>query len=96
MISPWWSIVLTLGDIAGHWIVGDMRRWGWLWNSAVEILWVVYSFATGQPGFIGMSVLHLVVFGRNYRRWGQPGHAHVHTHPHRTHDSTSTETGTGT
>ena len=88
MISPWWSIVLTLGDIAGHWIVGNKQRWGWLWNIAVEALWVVYSFATGQPGFIVMSVLHFVVFGRNWLKWGEPGHRHVHTHPHEEHFET--------
>lgn len=89
MISEWWSIGLTLGDITGHWWTGSRHRWAWIWNIGVELGWIAYAHFSGQAGFYLMSILHMIVFVRNWIKWGT-NHGHAHEHPHMKHEQKGT------
>lgn len=68
MISQWWSWALALIGCTGFWLVGSGKRWGWMVNIGVQVLWIIYAIVTQQWGFIVASIVYGVVFIRNLRR----------------------------
>lgn len=64
----WGSIVLEVVGMIGLWFAGSRPRWGWAIGVAVQPLWVAYSLATKQYGFILGSFAYGAVSARNWRR----------------------------
>lgn len=69
MIDWWWSWLLAAIGIAGIWLQGDKRLIGWLIGIGVQVLWITYALATGQHGFVVMSLAYGGVYLRNLIKW---------------------------
>lgn len=70
-MNPLWSWLLALNGLCGLWMVGVIRREGWLVLILNEILWIAYALKTGQYGFIVMALSYGTIYVRSYRKWGQ-------------------------
>lgn len=64
-----WSWVLACAGIAGIYFIGHKRWQAFLWMIGVECLWLWYSLATNQYGFILGSIAYSTVYARNAYRW---------------------------
>lgn len=69
MSEQWWSWALTLIGVTGFWLAGRKVWWCWYVNIANQILWLAYSLATRQWGFLLGVVVYTAVFVPNAIRW---------------------------
>lgn len=69
MVSQWWSWILTAIGISGLWAVGSKKAWGWFVGISAQVLWVAYSLATEQYGFLVSALAYGTVYVRNYLSW---------------------------
>jgi hypothetical protein len=63
------SWVLATVGVTGMVIAGRKIWWGWLFNLANEILWVIFAVITKQYGFILMAIGYSAVYANNARNW---------------------------
>lgn len=71
MISPWWSVILTVVGATGIYLTTRKLWVGFAVGLAVQILWVIYALSTNQWGFIGSALLYGTVHTIGLRRWLQ-------------------------
>lgn len=64
-----WSIALAALGIAGLWLAGSGRWFGWALGLVAQVAWILFALVTGQLGFILSALAYGFVYGRNLLRW---------------------------
>lgn len=67
-----WNYILGGIDLVGLVAlraVGKKKAIGWLWAMFTQIVWVIYSIATFQWGFLVPAVIKLAIYTWNYVSW---------------------------
>lgn len=64
-----WSWVAAAASVSGLWLSGYNPRWGWIYGICCQGVWTAYGWFTNQPGMIALSVVFVVIYTRNLRRW---------------------------
>jgi hypothetical protein len=64
-----WSWIAAAASCAGLWLSGYNPRWGWVYGICCQGVWTAYGWFTHQPGMIALSVVFVVIYTRNLRRW---------------------------
>lgn len=64
-----WSILLSVGGVAGIWLAGRKSYWGWALGLAMQILWFTYAIVTTQYGFILSALAYRCIYAINLRKW---------------------------
>ncbi|MGW9067862.1 hypothetical protein ACWGQT_00220 [Streptomyces yangpuensis] len=70
----WWNYLLAAIDIVGLVAliaVGRKRAVGWLWAMITQAVWIVYSTATLQWGFLAVAVVKLAIYSWNWATWSR-------------------------
>lgn len=69
MVSQWWSVALTVIGVGG--LVLTMRKHlaGPFIGAGVQVLWIAYALASGQPAFIASAVAYGAVNVYGIQRW---------------------------
>jgi hypothetical protein len=65
----WGLLICEVVGIAGFWLVGARKWWGWAIVLAHSFPWLAYAIVFNKPGFIAMSTLWIVTHTRNMVRW---------------------------
>ena len=65
----WGLLICEVVGIAGFWLVGARKWWGWAIVLAHSFPWLAYAIVFDKPGFIAMSTLWIVTHTRNMVRW---------------------------
>lgn len=69
MIAWWWSWLLAGVGVTGLWLAGSHKRAGWMIGLSVQLLWITYAVASGQPGFVVSAFAYGAVNARNMIKW---------------------------
>lgn len=69
MISPWWSVVLTVVGASGIYLTGRRLWAGFAVGLGAQALWVAYGLTTGQWGFLGSAAVYGWMNYLGLRRW---------------------------
>jgi hypothetical protein len=78
MTDLWWaSWVLAAFGIATVFFAGKNKWWAWTIGIFTETLWVGYSIATEQYGFIVASFAYIAVYFKNTIRWKKVSESEV-------------------
>lgn len=64
-----WSVLLSVGGIAGIWLAGRKSYWGWALGLAMQLLWLTYALITAQYGFILSAAGYGYIYALNLRKW---------------------------
>ena len=64
-----WSWILAAIGICGIFLVGRKTIWGWPILFVNEFLWIAYSLATHQYGFILMAVSYAAIYIKSFIHW---------------------------
>lgn len=64
-----WSLVLAALGIAGLYLAGSRKAYGWLLGVLAQVLWLIYGLTTEQYGFIVSAFAYGYVYARNYGKW---------------------------
>ena len=70
-----WSWVLTLTGVSCFFLAGRKVWWAWYVGLAAQALWLAYSLATSQYGFLAGTVLYTWVYAKNCIAWTRERHA---------------------
>jgi hypothetical protein len=65
----WGLLICEVVGIAGFWLVGARKWWGWAIVLAHSFPWLAYAIVFNKPGFIAMSSLWIVTHTCNMVRW---------------------------
>ncbi|MFD7835554.1 hypothetical protein [Streptomyces sp. NPDC059761] len=68
----WWNYLLAALDVVGLVAliaVGRKKAVGWLWAMVTQAVWIVYSTATLQWGFLAVAVIKLAIYSWNWVKW---------------------------
>ena len=65
----WMLLGFELFAIAGLWLVGARKWWGWAMVLASSLPWFTYSIVFNKPGFTAMSLLYIATHTSNLYRW---------------------------
>lgn len=71
-MNPSWSYFLGSLDIiglAGLWMLGKKIAGGWLFAIVTQAVWIFYSIATRQWGFLVPAIVKFAIYSRNYVMW---------------------------
>ncbi|THA72458.1 hypothetical protein E6R60_26365 [Streptomyces sp. A0642] len=71
-MNDYWNYLLGGLDIVGLVAlraVGQKKAVGWLWAMLTQAVWIVYSIATFQWGFLAVAVIKLAVYSWNWVSW---------------------------
>jgi hypothetical protein len=68
-MSQWWSWILTAAGVTGLWLAGSSKKAGWALGIGAQALWISYSIATRQWGFLASAFAYGTVYTRNWLRW---------------------------
>lgn len=74
----WWSWVLTGVGVTCFILAGRKVWWAWYVGLAGQVLWLGYSLASQQYGFLLGVVLYTYVYSDNAFRWTMD-----HFHPYK-------------
>lgn len=70
MISPWWSVGLTvLGGMGWLLVTVERRIQGFIVGVVAQVAWVTYAVVTEQWGFIGSAALFGAINVLGIVRW---------------------------
>lgn len=61
--------------LAGMYVVGLRKRWGWVLSMVTQSLWAFYAVGTGQYGFLIGTCSYFVVYLKNWLGWRKPAPA---------------------
>jgi hypothetical protein len=67
-----WNYILGGIDLVGLVAlraVGKKKAVGWLWAMFTQAVWIVYSLATFQWGFLAVAVIKLALYTWNWVSW---------------------------
>lgn len=64
-----WSFLLAAVGIYGLYLAGKKNAWGWAVGILAQVLWIIFSIATEQYGFILSAVAYGVVYAKNFLAW---------------------------
>lgn len=64
-----WSFALSFMGVLGLWLAGKRMKVGWLIALANEALWLAYTIATAQWGFLIAIVVYSFVYLKNWNEW---------------------------
>lgn len=64
-----WSYALAALGLVGLHLQGSGRWYGWAFTILAQSLWIAYSFATEQYGFLLGTAGYVAVATRNLLRW---------------------------
>ncbi|MFE0490162.1 hypothetical protein [Streptomyces griseoaurantiacus] len=71
-LSDYWNYILGGVDLVGLVAlraVGKKKAVGWLWAMFTQALWIVYSLATLQWGFLVPAVIKCALYTWNWLSW---------------------------
>ncbi|MFE6000351.1 hypothetical protein ACFQ6C_26380 [Streptomyces sp. NPDC056454] len=71
-MDDYWNYLLASLDVVGLIAlraVGQKKAVGWLWAMLTQTVWVVYSVATFQWGFLAVALIKLAVYSWNWITW---------------------------
>ena len=66
-----WSWALTAVGLTCFFLAGRKVWWAWYVGIAGQALWLAYSLATAQWGFLAGVVAYTVVYVKNAHSWTQ-------------------------
>lgn len=69
MTSQLWSWALTLCGVSCFYLAGRKIWWAWYVGLLCQLLWLGYSLATQQWGFLVGVALYTAVYAKNAREW---------------------------
>lgn len=58
MIPVWWSIILTVIGVGGLYALTKKKWYGFALGLGAQGLWIAYSIATKQWGFIASAIAY--------------------------------------
>lgn len=64
-----WQFVLSALGVLGLYLAGKRLTAGWAVGLVAQVIWVGYSIATEQWGFIPASIAYGYVYARNWWSW---------------------------
>lgn len=64
-----WSFALSFVGVLGLFLAGKRMKIGWLVALSNEVLWLAYTIATAQWGFLIAISIYSFVYVQNYVRW---------------------------
>lgn len=67
-----WNYILGTIDLVGLIAlraVGQKKAVGWIWAMFTQAVWIIYSIATLQWGFLIPAVIKFVIYTWNYVTW---------------------------
>lgn len=64
-----WSTILAVIGIFGVYLVGKKNAWGWVVGIIAQLLWAIYSVATGQWGFLISCAAYAWIYGKSFLAW---------------------------
>ncbi|MFI7551938.1 hypothetical protein ACIBQ2_19555 [Micromonospora sediminimaris] len=67
-----WSWLLMAVGVTGLYLAGKRSWTGWAVGLAAQGLWLAYSIATGQWGFLVSCFVYGAIYLRNLRAWLGP------------------------
>jgi len=68
-IWTWVLFVFEIVGVAGMYVVGRRKWWGWAIVLTHSIPWFIYSLVYSKPGFVAMSFMWWIVNFTNMKRW---------------------------
>ncbi len=68
-MSQWWSWVLAAIGVAGMYLVGRRKTYGWAVGLLAQTLWITYAVATRQWGFVASAFAYGLVNAQALARW---------------------------
>ncbi|MFH8483140.1 hypothetical protein [Streptomyces sp. NPDC018055] len=71
-LDDYWNYILASLDVVGLIAlraVGQKKAVGWLWAMLTQTVWVVYSIATLQWGFLAVAIVKLGLYSWNWITW---------------------------
>lgn len=69
MIPWWYGAGLDAAGLVPLLLLRARRRTGWLAYVCVMVLWMVYSVATAQWGFLPGAGVYALLYGHNWHHW---------------------------
>jgi hypothetical protein len=84
--GDYWNYILGSVDLVGIVAlraVGQKKAVGWLWAMFTQALWIVYSIATFQPGFLVPAVIKFGIYTWNWVTWMRSDKAAAKPRTHR-------------
>jgi hypothetical protein len=69
-----WNYILGTIDLVGLVAlraVGQKKAVGWLWAMFTQAVWIVYSLATLQWGFLVPAVIKFIIYTWNWLSWAR-------------------------
>ena len=69
------DFVAAILELSGMWLVGDMRRLGFLFAAGGAAVWITVALTAGVYGLLLVCVPALGIAVRNWRRWGNDSNA---------------------
>lgn len=70
MMSPQiWSWILSAMGVLCFWLAGRKIWWAWYVGLSTQCVWLAYSLATQQWGFLVGVALYTAVYTKNARLW---------------------------
>ena len=64
-----WSWILTLMGVTCFWLAGKKVWWAWYVGLATQAVWLAYSIATAQWGFLAGCIFYTAVYVKNATQW---------------------------
>lgn len=75
-MDQYWNYILASLDVVGLAAlraVGKKMAVGWLWAMLTQAVWIIYSIATFQWGFLLVAVVKFAVYTWNWQTWAREG-----------------------
>lgn len=69
MVPVWWSIILTVVGVTGLYFLTKKKWYGFAIGLGAQALWLAYSIATKQWGFLGSCFAYGAVNYIGLRSW---------------------------
>jgi hypothetical protein len=66
LLLPW---LLSANTIAVMWLAGSKRPLAWVLGLAGQAGWIAFAVLYAAWGLLPLSIVLIVVYGRNLRRW---------------------------
>jgi hypothetical protein len=80
-----WNYILGGIDLVGLVAlraVGKKKAVGWIWAMFTQVVWIVYSIATFQWGFLVPAVIKFAIYTWNYVSWARSDKAEAKPKTH--------------
>lgn len=68
-LNTYWSYILAPFGLAGMYVSGKKKAWGWLLSLFTQTLWLAYAFTTKQYGFMPGTLAYAFIYVKNWRAW---------------------------